>query len=217
MSDVRSIATTSHGRYLVDLAGASGTTPLLVGFHGYAESASIQMGRLRHLASEAGGCATVSIQGLHRFYRNQGQDLAASWMTREDRELMIADNLAYVDAVLAAVMAEAGHPSRVVYCGFSQGASMAYRAAALGVTSGDVIALGGDVPPDLPPAALARVPRTLIGRGAADRFYTAAMKDSDVARLRSAGVAVDAAELDAGHAWTDAFTAAAAAWLRRLA
>ena len=40
----------------------------------------------------------VAIQGLHRFYRGRSRTTVASWMTRQDRELLIADNVAYVDA-----------------------------------------------------------------------------------------------------------------------
>ena len=44
----------------------------------------------------------VSIQGLHRFYQRRADEVVASWMTRQDRELAIADNLAYVAAVIDA-------------------------------------------------------------------------------------------------------------------
>ncbi len=189
-----------------------------MGFHGYAENAAVQMNRMQQLASEVGGCGIVSIQGLHRFYRSQGQDIAASWMTREDRELAIADNVRYVDVVLDAVDVEWGEPSALVFCGFSQGASMAYRAAALcRRASAGVLVVGGDVAPELTKAPLARVPRALIGWGVRDGFYTEAAKDADVERLRAAGTDVSVSTLDAGHAWTDAFTVAAGSWLRALA
>ena len=42
----------------------------------------------------------VSIQALHRFYRGRTDDVVASWMTREDRDEAIADNLAYISAAL---------------------------------------------------------------------------------------------------------------------
>jgi len=209
------IATTIHGRYLSEPAPEGAPHVRIVGFHGYSENAAAQMSRMQALASAVGGCGVVSIQGLHRFYRSQSQDIAASWMTREDRELAIADNVRYVDMVLDAVDAEWGEPSALVLCGFSQGASMAYRAAALcRRAAAGVLVVGGDVPPELTEAALARVPRALIGWGARDRFYAEAAKDADVERLRTAGTDVSVATLDAAHAWTDAFTVAAGAWLR---
>ena len=71
-------------------------------------------------------------------------------MTSDDREQMILDNLAYVDSVVAAASEAHGTTSTVVYSGFSQGVAMAYRAAILGRTpAAGIIALAGDVPPDL--------------------------------------------------------------------
>ena len=213
----RTIATTTHGRYLVDMSEGSGRRPLLVGFHGYAEQAAVQLDRLRALRGSA-AVSLVAVQGLHRFYRSGGREIAASWMTREDRTLMVLDNIAYVDGVLDAISREFHDPSAIVHVGFSQGASMAYRAAALCARQpAGVIALGGDVPPELGDELLRRIPRVLIGAGARDRFYAPEKRRADEHRLERAGVNVAVVELDADHAWTDAFTSAAADWLQSFA
>lgn len=213
----RTIQVSTHGRYLADIVERDGPRPLLVGFHGYAEQAAIQLARLQAVRGDL-PLDLVAIQGLHRFYRSGGEELAASWMTREDRDLLIADNVAYVDAVVGAVAHEFGDPRSVLFSGFSQGASMAYRAAVLGrVVPAGVIALGGDVPPELTLAQLGRLPRVLIGWGVRDGFYDEEKRAADESRLREAGVDVMVLELDAGHKWTDAFTAGVAAWLRPLA
>src|SRR5262245_61664548 len=125
--------------------------------------------------------AAVSIQALSRFYNRSNNAIVASWMTREDRELAIADNLAYVTSVVAAVRASQPISERLVYVGFSQGAAMAYRAAAFGPPASGVIVLAGDVPPDVAPRAAA-LPPILIGRGATDHWYTEqkAVADRDV-------------------------------------
>ena len=81
-----------HGRYLVDIPEHSRAT--LVGFHGYQENAAIHFDVLRQIAASR-SIGIVSIQGLHRFY-TRDNDVVASWMTKEDRELAIADNVAYV-------------------------------------------------------------------------------------------------------------------------
>ena len=149
--DTRTISTGTHGRYLVDIPEPSRGT--LVGFHGYQESAAITFDVLRQIAAER-SIGVVSIQGLHRFY-SRSNDVVASWMTKEDRELAIADNVAYVANVLAAVADEYGITRPLIYAGFSQGAAMAYRAAVLGQRQCDgVIALAGDVPPDVAPLAV---------------------------------------------------------------
>ena len=71
--------------------------------------------------------------------------------------------------------------------GFSQGVAMAYRAAALVQRPCDgVIALAGDVPPDVAPLA-ASLPKVLLGRGTEDKWYTAEKAAKDRAVLEGAG------------------------------
>jgi predicted esterase len=138
-------------------------------------------------------------------------------MTREDRELAIADNVAYVSNVLDAVAREWGSEEHLVFVSFSQGAAMAYRAACASSRSvSGVITLGGDVPPELDGAALGRIPAALIGRGSRDEWYTAPKLEQDAQRLRDAGVEVAVVPLDAGHEWTAAFADAAGTFLKRL-
>src|SRR5688572_33433551 len=145
----RTIPTATHGRYLVAPPVDSKSARLLVGFHGYAEAAAAEMERLQSIPN-AGEWRLVAIQGLHRFYRGRSRDVVASWMTREDRELAIADNLSYVSAVVEAVRQEWGTEERLVFAAFSQGVAMAYRAACASrrPVSG-LISLAGDVPPEL--------------------------------------------------------------------
>ena len=100
MIDERMIAVTSHGRYLVAApalpptnleaaqAAPSQPLPVLIGFHGYAEDAGAHLNRLRTIPG-ADRWLIVSVQGLHRFYRARSQDVVASWMTRQDRELAL--------------------------------------------------------------------------------------------------------------------------------
>jgi predicted esterase len=63
-------------------------------------------------------------------YKGRTDEVVASWMTRQDRETAISDNVAYVDAAVASVPREPQSP--VVYAGFSQGTAMAFRAAVRG-------------------------------------------------------------------------------------
>lgn len=124
----RSIATATHGRYLVIPSAASGPAPMLVGFHGYGEDAETQFERLRIIPGSA-NWVVVSIQALHRFYERRTNRVVASWMTRQDRESAIADNMAYVRNCIGAVSTEWPTTQRIVFAGFSQGVAMAFRAA----------------------------------------------------------------------------------------
>src|SRR5687768_5620168 len=167
------------------------------------KSAAIHMDVMRRIAGDR-PIGLISIQGLHRFYAGGGA-VVASWMTREDREHAIADNVAYVGKVLTMVADEFGMPRPMIYVGFSQGVAMAFRAAALVQRPCDgVIALASDVPPDVAPLA-ASLPRVLYGRGERDELYPAAQAAKDLEILRTAGVHVSVATFDGSHEWTPAF------------
>ena len=195
------VATTVHGRYLYEDRGAE---RLLVGFHGYAEAAEVNFAELGKIAAIE-RWSLVSIQALHPFYTRSG-DVVASWMTKLDRELAVEDNLSYVRNVLASLPT----PRRLVFSGFSQGASMAARAAAQ-VECAGLIMLGGDVPPDVK-SNDGQLPPVLLARGTRDDWYSEEKFAADLAFLRMK-TRVTPCIFDGGHEWSDAFRAAAAEFL----
>lgn len=210
--DTRTVATTTHGRYLVAIPEHSRAT--LIGFHGYQENAEINFEVMTEIAAGR-AIGIVSVQGLHRFY-TRSQDVVASWMTKEDRELAIADNVAYVGHVLKAVAANEGITRPLIYAGFSQGVAMAYRAATMVQWPCDgVIALAGDLPPDVAPLA-SSLPPILLGRGAEDTWFTEAKAAADRAILEQAGVKVTECVFDGGHAWLPEFVARAGQFIDEL-
>jgi predicted esterase len=197
----RTIEATTHGRYLV--ASAEGASPrvAIVGFHGYGENAETQMGRLQAIDGCA-HCLLISIQGLHRFYRGRSNEVVASWMTRQNRELAIADNTSYAGRVIEAVLAERKVKPPLLFAGFSQGVSMAFRAAvASTVFPVAVLAAGGDVPPEMQPEILQRLSGVMLCRGVSDPYYGNEKFRDDEARLTTAGVSVHVLEFDGGHVW----------------
>src|SRR5687768_16566470 len=123
----RTIATRIHGRYLVRTPRVDGPWPRLIGFHGYRENAARHMEALESIPGTE-GWLLVAVQGLHRFYARSG-DVVASWMTSEDRELAIADNIYYIRNVADAVHAEFPTGETLAFACFSQGTAMAFRAA----------------------------------------------------------------------------------------
>jgi predicted esterase len=210
----RSIETVTHGRYLVEAAKPG--LPMLVGFHGYAESAEMQFNRLRAIEG-SDRWVVLSLQGLHRFYRGRTMEVVASWMTKQDRDLAIADNTLYAAKVINAVTKEYACANNLVLSGFSQGVAMAFRTATrLGRPVDGIIALGGDVPPELDPAALSHIRTALIGRGNNDEWYTAEKFAADERRLSEAGVEVDSFSFNAGHEWAPEFSRAAARFLNSI-
>ena len=126
----------------------------LVAFHGYGQSSDDILSEVQRIPG-ASEWQIVAIQGLHRFYTRTDQQVVASWMTRQDRELAIADNIQYVDRVLDRIALENGTPAapaspKLVFLGFSQGVAMAYRAALRGRhRAAGIVALAGEIPPEL--------------------------------------------------------------------
>ena len=210
---VHTIAATIHGRYLVAPAERPGPAPLLVGFHGYGEHAERHLAELDRIP---GGerWTRVAVQALHRHYSESRRHVVGSWMTRQDRELAIADNVAYVHDVVNAALRAHETTGTLVYCGFSQGVAMAYRAALrAGHACRGIIALAGDVPPELRADPDIAWPPVLIGRGRLDAWYTREKMDADLAFLKSAGGPVTPLVFDGGHEWSDDFRAEAGRFL----
>jgi predicted esterase len=208
------------GRVLV--ANEERTDRALVGFHGYGQNAAIMLEELRRIPG-AEAWRLVSVQALHRFYTRGDQAVVASWMTREDREQAISDNIFYVDRAVSAALSDisvstqAGTSATVVYLGFSQGASMAARAATRGAdAAAGLVMLGGDIPPDVREAADARWPPALIGCGDRDEWYGARV-ESDLAFLRARGVPHEGVRFAGGHEFTDEFRDAVGRFLIRVA
>src|SRR5450830_692898 len=94
-----SIETPTHGRVLIVEPEAADAGIRLVGFHGYAQSSDDMLDELRRIPG-SDAWTLVSVQALNRFYTRGDQSIVASWMTRQDREQAIADNIEYVDRVL---------------------------------------------------------------------------------------------------------------------
>jgi predicted esterase len=204
--DTRTIAARTHGRYLVRTPRVPEPWPLLVGFHGYRESAATHMAALETIPGTE-RWLLVAIQGLHRFY-TKGGDVVASWMTREDRELAIDDNITYVSQIVEAVRAQFPTGRALVFVGFSQGVAMAFRAAAH-IPATALIVAGADVPPDVAAGTPVPLPPVLYGRGTRDELYSAEFHARDVAALERLGASVESVSFDGGHELTPEFLAIA--------
>ena len=185
---------------------------MIVGFHGYGESADDQLPRLAAIPG-SDDWILVSIQGLHRFYDRRTERVVASWMTSQDREHAIADNIAYVSRVLKEVL-DGRAADVIVFAGFSQGVSMAFRAAvSAAVPRRYVIAVGGDVPPELSAEELRTLSSVLICRGAEDQWYRADSFAADVQRLQAANVSIHSHMVAGGHEWSPEIVEAAGRFL----
>jgi predicted esterase len=211
------IETPTHGRVLLADASESPARGTIVGFHGYGQSADTMLEELQRIPG-AGAWRIVAVQALNRFYTRNDASVVASWMTRQDREAAIADNVEYVNrAVDAAIGGEAGP---LVYLGFSQGASMAARAAVHGKRrAAGLVLLGGDIPADVKEIESGNRFTTLpvlVGIGSGDTWYQK-LVDADLQFLRARGVSPHVVRFDGGHEFTDEFRSAVGAWIGHFA
>jgi predicted esterase len=200
MSETHLIETTIHGRYLV----RPGSSRYLVGFHGYAQTAEIMLRDLEQIPGAA-EWTLVSVQALNRFYA-KNDETGACWMTRQDREEAIADNVLYVQRVMAGF----ADRSRLVFLGFSQGVAMAWRAA-MNIPCDGLISLSGDVPPDI---TAPQLPPALLGRGKYENWYNEEKFKKDLSFLEGRS-SVTSCVFTGGHEWTDEFREAAGLFLSR--
>lgn len=204
MTETRLIETPVHGRILVRHGPES---HLLVAFHGYAQNAEIEMAELELL--DVAGWTRVAVQALHPFYLRQSDQIGATWMTRQDREEAIVDNVEYIRRVLA----QFPTPQRLVFTGFSQGVAMAWRAATAFAADG-LMVLGGDAPPDIP--ADIPLPPLLLGRGDDDDWYTAEKLEKDM-KFIGGRTSVELCRFPGRHERSEAFRTAQREFLARVA
>ena len=219
------IPTSTHGRVLIEDAAGVAPAGDIVAFHGYGQNADDILRDIRRVP-EIDRWRRIAPQALHRFYTRDNTKVVASWMTREDREAAIADNVTYIDRVLDqasglrpeaaaerapgpdAVENEARGPrpgaGGLIFLGFSQGAAMAYRAAILGSHRATaVIAIAGDIPPELKSVPAMAWPRVLLAGGTGDQWYTPAKLDTDASFLTSHEIPHEVLRFDGAHEWTD--------------
>jgi predicted esterase len=192
-------------------AGASDAAPLLLVCHGYGEGPEAALAAALRIPGIA-PWRIVAPQGLHRFYTKTGE-VVASWMTKQDREQTIADNVGYLAQVLAALGREHGAPRHLVVAGFSQGAAMAWRAAVRsGVRVDGLVVHGGDLPADVAAEVPATLP-VLVGRGEADTWYGEDKLSHDLERLAARGLRPTVVRFAGGHEWGEELVVAIGAFL----
>jgi len=213
MIETHLLSTTITGRYVVE-PGLQPEAPLLVGFHGYGQRAEHLLDELRRIPG-AEGWTLVAVQALHRFYRPKTREVVGSWMTSLDRDQAIEDNVSYVQRVVAELRAERGS-GKLVFVGFSQGAAMAWRAAARCERCHGLVILGGDLPGDVAQIHPMVLPPVLLGRGEQDTFYTGPQIDRDTAALESLGCLAEVVHFEGGHEWGSGFLIAVGRFLERV-
>lgn len=123
-AQINHIQTTRTSRYFSLEIGPSEAENLWIVLHGYGQNAEYFIQHFRDFKPK--NSLIIAPEGLSKFYLN-GFDgrVGASWMTKEDRENEIADQLIYLDNLLAKIDPNASLKLNLL--GFSQGAAVACR------------------------------------------------------------------------------------------
>jgi len=175
--------------------------------HGYGQLA----GRfIRHFESIATAeRLIVAPEALSRFYveasgkSHADTHVGASWMTREDRLSDIEDNVEYLDALHAHVLASLGGASPTFTAlGFSQGvATVARWLERTSVHVDRALLWGSTIPQDVDLAAspALRAARLTSIAGSADEHATPDMLASQDVRLTTNGIAYERVSFNGSH------------------
>lgn len=187
--------------------------------HGYGQLAAELLASAAALAGD--GRFVVAPEALSRFYATAATGgshaqagVGASWMTREDRDHEIEDNIAYLDALASRVMAQFDVAPRVHVLGFSQGVATAARWVAAGGVRPATLVLWGSLPPaDLRDAGrgwMADLDVRLV-YGTRDRLIPPDALEVTLSRFRREGVQARVQTFEGGHRLDDAVLAGLAA------
>lgn len=187
--------------------------------HGYGQLAAPFLESFARVATPSR--LIVAPEALSRFYLDTPsiaatqRRIGATWMTREDREHEIADQIAYLDALHEHVR-PAGSANRVRLCvlGFSQGVATVGRWLAYGrVRAHQVILWAGAFPPDVDLASFAdrlRGASIVLVAGTRDELASWAGADAQLQRFTDAGISARLVSFEGGHRLDDATLASLA-------
>jgi predicted esterase len=102
------------------------TETIVFTFHGYGQLAKYFIRRFNILNSET--AYVVAPQGLSKFYLPGHKRVGASWMTKEDREIDLQNQLHYIQTVFEAETKNVNwEKTKLIVLGFSQGVATASR------------------------------------------------------------------------------------------
>ena len=169
--------------------------------HGYGQLARYFLTKFEGLEE---GVAIVAPEALNRFYLDEAHNrVGATWMTREDRENEITDQLGYLDELVKELRGDRTDvPLRIL--GFSQGVATACRWSLLGKTKMDRLVLwAGSLPPEPTFAELRTAWAHLtveVVLGSEDPFSGEKELQATTARLEAAGVQYRLHRFTGGHA-----------------
>jgi predicted esterase len=174
---------------------------LWVMLHGYGHLARYFLNTFEELED---GVLIIAPEALSRFYLDEGHTrVGATWMTREDRDQEMADQLTYLDRLAQKTLLLCPRETPLHVLGFSQGVAVACRWATRGVSEMKQLVLwGGNIPPELDTDLLNLRLRQIavdLVHGEEDRLAPEAVHQKNEATLRAAKVPFNAHRFNGGH------------------
>ena len=206
------LQTVRTGRYYTAGAPAASTRRVWFVLHGYAQLAERFLRHFQRVIPS--DTMVVAPEGLSRFYlelpRADGGHLSrvgAAWLTREDREVEIADSRGWLDSVYREVTDEitraTGVMPSVTVLAFSQGVATAMRWIASGVVSPSrVVFWGGGLAADIDQNAIrSRMANVelLFVAGTRDVFATPEARQRIMAECKKLGLNAREISYDGVH------------------
>jgi predicted esterase len=160
---------------------------LIYVLHGYGQLAPYFIRKFHGLPSNY---FVIAPEGMHRFYLNGSSGrVGASWMTKEEREDDISDNLCWLSSLHDEITARKSF-KKVFILGFSQGGATAARWYQSGKISADHLMIWASVyPPDLEPNNEIQLHEKehFFFVGTNDEFYNAAQQNDLLSFYSSKG------------------------------
>lgn len=150
----------------------------------------------------------VAPEGLSLFYLPPGWNrVGATWMTKEKRQTEIDDYIAFLDHVHASIQAQVPDDVTITVCGFSQGATTAWRWIRGGaITPQHLINWAGQLPEDKPENASFRLPATHFYQVASseDKYVNADDATKMQQHMRHLGQSLRTYHFDGNHRMDEA-------------
>jgi predicted esterase len=150
---------------------------LLIVLHGYGQLAEFFIRKFKDLNEDF---LVVAPEGMHRFYLNGTSGrVGASWMTKEDRESDIADNLNWLTQLYDEITEQKTF-KKTILLGFSQGGATAARWFYSKKAPFDQLILWASVfPPDLERPQINSNSNNYFVIGTEDEYYNAEAQISE--------------------------------------
>jgi predicted esterase len=204
------IAVRRTARFFTLGTASADVRELWVVCHGYGQLAAAFLEAFRPIAEPTR--LVVAPEALSRFYldRTLGATdppprVGATWMTREDRDHEVADQIAYLDVLHDTLRGrlDGSTDVRLRVLGFSQGVATVGRWIAYGrARAAELICWAGSFPPDVDLAVLSRrLDGAAVTLVAGDRDELATWMNAEVQlrRFVDAGLTARLVRFDGGH------------------